>query len=191
MSRRLWPLALCLLSALLGGAAPAWAQLTDENLLVAMPQGFSVVMNESRNGLNMQEWVPAGETAQNWTEMVTVQIFLKRAEIDPRQFLGLMENQWAGACKGSTASPVTVGEVNGYAAATILLRCPLLAQTGKPETTMFRAIKGNDSFYLVQRAVRSVPDEARLRQIRQYLEAVSLCDTRRSAHACPRLTPVK
>ena len=49
MSRRLWSLAFCLLSAVLGGAAPAWAQLKDENLLVALPQGFSVVMNESRN----------------------------------------------------------------------------------------------------------------------------------------------
>ena len=179
------------LAALLCLAAAAHAQLKDENLLVTMPQGFKVAMSESRKGLIMQEWVPANETVQNWTEMVTVQIFLNRTDIDPSQFLGLMEKQWAGACKGSTASPPSVGKVNGYAAAMSLLRCPLLAQTGKPETTMFRAIKGNDSFYLVQRAVRAVPDEARLQQIRQYLETVSLCDSRRPAQACPQMAPAK
>ncbi len=191
MSRRFWSGMLGLLMPLFGSALPAGAQLQDENLLVSLPQGFKVGTNQSRAGLIMQEWVPAGETVQNWTEMVTVQIFQKRPDIDPAQFLGLMEKQWAGACKGSSATPVSVSKVNGYTAATILLRCPLLAQTGKPETTMFRAIKGNDSFYLVQRAVRSVPDEARLQQVRQYLETVSLCDTRRPAHACPKLTPVK
>jgi len=191
MSCRFRSVALGLLLALVGGAMPAQAQLKDENLLVAMPQGFKVAMSESRNGLIMQEWVPEKESVQNWTEMVTVQIFLNRADIDPVQFLGLMEKQWAGACKGSTASPPTVGKVNGYAAAMSLLRCPLLAQTGKPETTMFRALKGNDSFYLVQRAVRAVPDEARLLQMRQYLETVSLCDTRRPAQACPTMAPAK
>ncbi len=191
MSHRFWSGMLGLLMPLFGSALPAGAQLQDENLLVSLPQGFKVGTNQSRAGLIMQEWVPAGETVQNWTEMVTVQIFQKRPDIDPAQFLGLMEKQWAGACKGSSATPVSVSKVNGYTAATILLRCPLLAQTGKPETTMFRAIKGNDSFYLVQRAVRSVPDEARLQQVRQYLETVSLCDTRRPAHACPKLTPVK
>ncbi len=191
MSRRFWSGMLGLLMPLFGSALPAGAQLQDENLLVSLPQGFKVGTNQSRAGLIMQEWVPAGETVQNWTEMVTVQIFQKRPDIDPAQFLGLMEKQWAGACKGSSATPVSVSKVNGYTAATILLRCPLLAQTGKPETTMVRAIKGNDSFYLVQRAVRSVPDEARLQQVRQYLETVSLCDTRRPAHACPKLTPVK
>jgi hypothetical protein len=179
------------LAAACGVGSAARAQLQDENLLVTMPGGFKVGMNESRKGLIMQEWVPAGETVQNWTEMVTVQIFLNRADIDPTQFLGLMEKQWAGACKGSTASPPTVGKVNGYAAAMSLLRCPLLAQTGKPETTMFRAIKGNDSFYLVQRAVRAVPDEARLQQMRRYLETVSLCDSRRPARSCPKVAPTK
>ena len=84
--------------------------------------------------MNMQELMPAAETVQNWTEMVTVQVFLSRKDLDPAQFLGAMQQQWAGACKGSTATPVATGKVNGYDAASILLRCPLLASTGKPET---------------------------------------------------------
>jgi hypothetical protein len=175
---------LFLAAALSLAAAPSHAQLEDENLLVAMPQGFKVGFSDSRNGMNMQEWVLANETVQNWTEMVTVQVFLNRTDLDPVWFLTTMQKQWAGACKGSAATPVATGRVNGYVAATTLLRCPLLASSGKPETTMFKAIKGNDSFYVVQRATRSVPDEARLAQTKAYLDTVSVCDSRLPAHPC-------
>lgn len=171
-------------AALSLSAAPSHAQLKNENLLVGLPQGFKVGFSDSRNGMNMQEWVPANETVQNWTEMVTVQVFLNRKDLDPVQFLATMEKQWAGACKGSTATPAVTGRANGYASATTLLRCPLLASSGKPETTMMKAIKGNDSFYLVQRAVRGVPTQAQLERTKQYLDGVSVCDTRLAAHPC-------
>jgi len=171
-------------AALLCLGAAAHAQLKNENLLVGLPQGFKVGFNDSRNGMNMQEWVPVNETVQNWTEMVTVQIFLNRADIDPVQFLATMEKQWATACKGSTATPAVAGKVNGYTSATRLFRCPLLASSGKPETTMMKAIKGNDSFYLVQRAVRAAPTPAQLEQTKAYLDGVSVCDTRLPAHPC-------
>lgn len=174
----------CLAAALSFVFAPAHAQFTNENLLVGMPQGFKVGFEDSRRGMTMQEWVPEGETVQNWTEMVTVQVFFNRPDLDPAQFLATMEKQWAAACKGSTAKPVASGPVNGYASTTVLLRCPLLASSGMPETTMVKAIKGNDSFYVVQRAARAASDEARLAQIRQYLEAVTVCDSRLPAHPC-------
>ena len=163
---------------------PSQAQFVGEDLLVTLPQGFKVGFQDSRNGMNMQEWVPANETVQNWTEMVTVQIFLKRADLDPVQFLATMATQWAGACKGSTATPAVTGKANGYASATMLLRCPLLAASGKPETAMIKAIKGADSFYVIQRAARSAPGEPQLAQLKAYLDTVSVCDSRSPAHPC-------
>ncbi len=191
MSARLWSSvprwgAIAFVSSLCFGAT-AQAQLKNENLLVGMPQGFKAGFSDSRNGMNMQEWVPANETVQNWTEMVTVQVFLRRSDLDPVQFLATMEKQWAGACKGSTATPVAIGKANGYASATMTLRCPLLASSGKPETTMMKTIKGNDRFYVVQRAARSVPGEVQLARMKQYLETVSVCDSRLPARACPAL----
>jgi hypothetical protein len=162
----------------------AHAQLKNENLLVAMPQGFKVGFQDSRNGMNMKELVPAAETVQNWTEMVTVQVFLKRTDLDPVQFLTTLARQWAGACPGSTATPAATGKTNGYVSAMLLLRCPLLASSGKPETAMIKAIKGNDSFYVVQRAARSAPDDAQLARMKAYLETVSACDSRLPAHPC-------
>jgi hypothetical protein len=182
-ANRFWMSVIAFTGLLCFGSA-AHAQLKNENLLVGMPQGFKVGFSDARNGMNMQEWVPANETVQNWTEMVTVQVFLNRKDLDPVQFLATMEKQWAGACKGSTATPVASGKTNGYASAIVTLRCPLLASSGKPETTMMKTIKGNDSFYLVQRAARSVPSEPQLALMKSYLEAVSACDSRLRAHPC-------
>lgn len=170
----------CLTAA--GGQAQ---QLKNENLLVGMPQGFKVGFKDSKNGMNMQEFVPAAETVQNWTEMVTVQVFLSRKDLQPGPFLAAMQKQWSDGCKGSTSTTVGTGKVKGYESASVLLRCPLLASTGKPETAMIKAIKGNDSFYVVQRAVRSVPTPERLETMKQYIESVSVCDSRLATAPCP------
>jgi hypothetical protein len=60
----------------------------------------------------------------------------------------------------------------------------LLASTGKPEVAVIKAIKGRDSFYVVQRAVRSEPTPAKLEQMKQYLDRVSVCDTRLADRPC-------
>jgi hypothetical protein len=185
MKRRTWTaVGLALMVCATAGAGQA-QQLKNENLLVGMPQGFKLGFKDSKSGMNMQEFVPASETVENWTEMVTVQVFLGQKNLEPSQFLALMQKQWAEACKGSSAAPLATGKVNGYDAASILLRCPLLASTGKPETTMLTAIKGNDSFYVVQRAVRSVPTPAQFETMKKYIESVSVCDSRLPTRPCP------
>ena len=54
---------------------PAIAAFVNENLMTSAPAGYHVAFrNKTDEGL-ITEWVPAGETAENWTEMVTVQVF--------------------------------------------------------------------------------------------------------------------
>ena len=55
-------------------ASPAFA-LENENLLVAMPPGYKVGYTKHTAKGVITEMVPAAETVENWTEMVTVQIF--------------------------------------------------------------------------------------------------------------------
>ncbi len=185
MMRSRWTAAaVAVLMGLTGGALQA-QQLKNENLLVGMPQGFKVGFKDSKNGMNMQEFVPASETVQNWTEMVAVQVFLSRKDLQPGPFLAAMQKQWSDGCKGSTSTAVTTGKVKGYDSASVLLSCPLLASTGKPETAVIKAIKGNDSFYVVQRAVRSVPAPERLETMKKYVEEVSVCDSRLATAPCP------
>lgn len=170
------------------GSAPAWAQLQNENLLVAMPAGFKVGFQVARSGMKMQEWVPDGQSVEDWTEMVTVQIFGGAQKVDPAQFLSNIEEQWLKACLGSRASDVASSTANGYAVSSVELRCPLNKKTGKPEDTLFRAIKGNDSLYVVQKAFRFDPNEDQRNETAKFLDAVSVCDARTDEHPCPAFT---
>jgi hypothetical protein len=187
MTRAMRAAAFWLVVALALIAAPSQAQFKGENLLVTMPPGFKVGHQGSRDGLNMQEWVPEKETVENWSEIVTVQVFLGRRDLDPAQVLQRIQQQWLQACKGSPSAPIAAGTTNGYPTTTVLLHCPLLASTGKPETTMFLAIKGRDSFYMVQRAVRATATPEQVEKMKRYLDAVSVCDSRSATSPCPVL----
>ncbi|MGI3903895.1 MAG: hypothetical protein ACRYGP_29030 [Janthinobacterium lividum] len=54
-----------------------------------------------------------------------------------------------------------------------------------PRTPCFRAISGQDSFYLVQYAFRSTLDQGKLSKALSFLSAVTVCDTRSPDHPCP------
>jgi hypothetical protein len=167
----------------------AWAQLKNENLLEQMPSGFKIGYQTSHDGTNMQEWVPEGETVENWSEMVTTQIFLGRKDLDTAQFLNFIGQKWLKDCTGSTPNAIHTGNANGYPVSMLLLQCPLNPQSGKPETTLFRAIKGSDSFYIVQRSARSIPSKDQIAKMAQFLGTVNVCDTRSPEHPCPGLKP--
>ena len=177
------------LAALLSFAlsSAAWAELKDENLLQSLPPGYKIDFQAKQGNMLMTEMVPEGESVKDWTEMVTTQVFLGLKTATPEQFQALMQQRWLAACKGGAAAPVAKGEENGYPFALWLLSCPSSPATGKPEVTWFKAIKGNDSFYVVQKAFRFEPTQEQVNQWIQYLRSVSVCDTRLPERACPKL----
>ena len=66
----------------------------------------------------------------------------------------------------------------------LLQSCPLNKATGKPEITWFKAIQGNDSFYIVQVAFKAWPSKEQITQWMGYLKDVTVCDTRLLDRAC-------
>jgi hypothetical protein len=170
--------------AVMTAATAASAQLADENLLVAVPPGYKVGYRVERGNMVMNEMVPAGQTVENWTEMVTVQIF-HGVKAPPEKFRDTLRKNWVAACPGGSGADVTSATENGYPVLIWLLDCPKNPQSGKPEITWFKAIAGNDSFYLVQKAFKFEPDKAQLDRWMAYLKSVSVCDTRIAARACP------
>jgi hypothetical protein len=176
------------LAFMLAGAhsAPGQPTLQAENLLIAQPSGFKVGNQASSGNSEISEWVPAGETVEDWTQMLTVQVF-HHSTVDPATFLRGIGKRWADACPGSSAKGVFTGQVNHYVVSMLVLRCPKNPTSGKPETTAFRAIKGKDALYSVQRAFRSEPSDKDLDAVMHYLGNVSVCDTRTADHPCPSL----
>jgi hypothetical protein len=169
--------------------ALAWpvaaADLVNENILVAMPPGYKVDFQNKNQNEMISEMVPSNETVNNWTEMVTVQIF-NNLKVTPDQFRARMQKLWSNSCAGSRFNDVGKGVENGYPTLVWMQTCPRNASTGKPEITWFKALQGNDSFYVVQKAFKFKPSEEQVAQSMQYLKSASLCDSRISDRACPK-----
>jgi hypothetical protein len=164
-------------------ASPAVA-LDNENLLVTMPAGYKVGFTKHAPKGVITEMVPQAETVESWTEMVTVQIYfgLKGSIIGYRT---KMEKDWATVCAGAKSAAVGGGLANGYTTMTWRQTCPLNRQTGKPEMTWFKAIAGNDSFYVVQKAFKFEPAPEKAAEWVAWLNKVAVCDTRIAERKCP------
>ena len=164
--------------------APAQAQLVNETLLVAKPKGYKVGWQNRNAQRLMSEMVPAGQTVENWTEMVTVQIFFNQKST-PQLFRARIGALWAKACPNSVYQPVAEEPERGYPAEIWMQVCPSNPKTGKPEHTFFKAIQGNDSFYVVQKAFKYQPSLDEVATWTHFLKTVTVCDSRIPERACP------
>jgi hypothetical protein len=170
---------------LIACATVASAQsINAENLLFSPPKDFKVGYQSSHDNRQITEWIPASETVEDWTQMLTVQVF-RRATVDGGRFLQDVGKRYMDACPGTIAKGIFTGQINGYTVSMLLLKCPKNPGTGKPETTAFRVIKGNDALYSVQRAWTSAPSDQEIDNVMQALAKVTVCDTRTPDHPCP------
>jgi hypothetical protein len=164
-------------------AFPAAAEFVDETLLVNVPAGYKIGFRDRDKNELVNEMVPDNETVNDWTEMVTVQIFYN-LKVTPESFRASGEKFWAETCAGSAFNTVAKGIENGYPALVWMQSCPLNSQTGKPEITWFKAIQGNDSFYVVQKAFKFEPSKEQVVEWTRYLKKVAVCDTRLPERPC-------
>jgi hypothetical protein len=98
-----------------------------------------------------------------------------------------MQKSWAESCKGAGFTDLAAGTENGYGFEVWMQDCPKNEQTGKPERVWFKAIKGNDSFYLVQKAFRFLPEQDQATRWIQYLRSIQVCDSRLPDRSCPKI----
>ncbi len=159
--------------------------LENENLLTEIPAGFKVVYQAEQGNQTITEMVAEGETVEDWTIMVTMQVYLGEKNTTPNQAQDNLTQAWFNACQNSETYPIADGVENGYTFVLWQLYCPLNSTTQKVEYTFMKAIQGNDSFYLVQVAFRYEPTEADITQWMQYLKQVQVCDARIPEQACP------
>jgi hypothetical protein len=178
--------AILILIACVSAIASGQSLIVAENLLFSPPRDFKIGFESDRDNRLMTEWVPAGQSVEDWTEMLTVQVF-RGAAVDAAAFLQGVGARYMNACPGTSAKGIFTGQINGYVVSMLLLRCPQNPATGKPETTAFRVIKGSDALYSVQHAWRSVPSDQTLDDAMHALAKVTVCDTRAPSHPCPSL----
>jgi hypothetical protein len=164
-------------------ATPANA-IENETLLVTMPQGYKVGFQNKTERQMISEMVPAAESVEDWTEMVTVQIFYNLRDVAPAQYRARLEKLWDESCPGSSFAKVKEELENLYPTITWVQRCPGNAKTGKPEFTWMKAVRGKDSFYLVQKAYKFEPSAEQVSLWGDFLDSVKVCDTRSRLQPC-------
>ena len=163
----------------------AHAELVNENLLVGVPDGYKIDHQAHNDTQIINEMVPQAESVKTWTEMVTVQIFfgLKGSLQEAQDYIA---DGWLKACPQGLRVPIVETTENGYPVSLWQLSCPNNPQTGKPEWTWFKALRGNDSLYLVQKAFRFEPSNDQITTWIRYLKSVAVCDSRLPERACPQ-----
>ena len=177
------PLLILITSGLFASIVNA-QHLENENLLQAIPPDYKIGHQSKRGNMLMTEFVPNGESVNNWTEMLTTQVFIGLTRPTPNEFRQVMQKSWVSFCKDANFADVAAGTENGYVFEVWIQDCPKSVQTGKLERVWFKAIKGNDSFYLIQKAFRFQPEPDQVVRWTQYLRSIQVCDTRLPDRDC-------
>lgn len=169
--------------ALLAGNAKA--AMEDENLLQPLPSGFKIANQQHNSRGALTEMVPSTESVDDWTRMVTTQIYFGSQGPSFDAYQSSMEERWKAACDIAEAAPITSGKENGYDFRIWMQSCHFNDKKRPPEITWFKMIQGNDSSYVVQVAFHTELEKSQVIQWMKYLKEVTVCDSRLRERACP------
>ena len=168
-------------------ASVTHAQDNSEDIYFDLPPGFEEGFEDGDESFFIQEWVPKGETVNDWSQMLTLTV-QDVANLNPVEFFNHMADGWEEACPEYGGMLLHEGRENYYPVAVWLLRCTNNPITEKPEFTYVKGISGNENFYTVQLASALQADEiddSTVDQSMAFLKQATVCDaTRPQAHAC-------
>jgi hypothetical protein len=162
--------------------SPIFGQL----VMFAMPGNFAAIGENTNGPSYIREAVPKGETAERWTQMVTVtgaKGLAGNPKVSPEAFAGSIVGGFKSACPDSFAAralgPTKFGEYDAFVA---LAGCGRVEQAPDKhsETALVITIKGSADYYTLQWAERApasaMPaiDDAKQERLR-LLQPIRLC----------------
>ncbi len=152
-----------------------------------MPQTFVVIGENTKGPSYIREAVLKGETADHWTQMITVtgaKGMVVNPKVSPQLFAASIAGGFKSACSDTFSvkgvGAIKLGDQDGFAA---LASCGSVvsAPDKHSETALIVAIKGSADYYTLQWAERTpalgkpVIDEAKwLERLRQ-LQPIRIC----------------
>jgi hypothetical protein len=147
------------------------AAIAMEVLMRPSLPGFVVGYDIARDGNSIVEQVPAGESVDKWTRMITTQRFAGSARrTDGNGFLQVMLD---GLQRGCPGAKVAYRHASGKTAQ-MRVDCPMNPATGLPETFFAKAMPGATDMHIAQVAFRRVPTAADVVWADRYLASVVL-----------------
>jgi hypothetical protein len=176
--------------------AAAWAQAPGpqgEHFFIALPDGWVEAARTRQQGADVIAYVPKGQTAESWSDMLTLQVFSGMTALPPRVFYERTTATVTKTCDGPQAGDLQSGLSNGYPSAFWVLGCGRNRLSGRGETSFFRLIQGQTALYMAQRAWRTddytdggppIP-AAESQAAVGLLTSFGVCDPQADGHPCP------
>lgn len=162
------------------GAAAPGAQA--DALVMPIPPGLQLVTKSLGREIKLFEWVGPGETTSSWREMLTAQILKGLGKATPAQWEAGMSRRWLGFCPTSRHVSIASGHEYGHAFSVFFLSCLKNPSTGLPEFTWVKAIQGEQDFFVVQRAFKTMPSNRKIVALSSHLKSALVC----SGEGCGR-----
>jgi hypothetical protein len=166
-----------------------------ENLVAPPPAGWQLAFSSRDDDRAVYDYVPAGQDAEDWHEMMTVQVLFDARGAPPRAVLDRLRREFDVACDLPQAETAQDRQATGYAGARQLFLCGRTKRGAKGEAALVQVVAGREAAYAVQRSWRGDPfrggqlpaaARALVAEWHRQLDAIALCDTRLPGRACPR-----
>lgn len=169
----------------------AGAAQAAERLQVPQLPGWKVVVTVNDRAGEASELILETETPETWTRRVTIQAF-RGVPMTVTNFLDQVVQKTDEVCDGATAGPASLGKVSGADAGTRTLACGRYKGDGRGSFTLHYVIRGQEALYVITRIWRGTPfnpatmpiGTGELAEWRDYVNAITLCDTQDSKRAC-------
>ena len=165
-------LPLAMVAALLGAvpaAALAQSAAVPERRVELPADKSLVVANRARQGRSiLVELVPAGETIQRYTRMVTLQTMPDLGRIPEKTVLDRFTERYRSTCPRSTVTPLPFRSASDG----VRIDCPLHPATSKMETVFVRLLDMAPDRAMVQITMTQVPMPEDSRWARDFLSRV-------------------
>jgi hypothetical protein len=170
-----------------GAAVRATIPIFSQILAISFPRGFVPVREKTGGPIYMQESVPAGETVENWTQMLTI-IGAEHAALNPalpiERVVSFNVDAYRRACPGSLARMDLDAKFEGLEGRAAVVSCGTVrsAQESQSESMLFVILKGTEDYYTIQWATSGPASPTALhlqrkewmRRLRE-LEPIKLC----------------
>lgn len=154
------------LAAVLQVARPAVAQVGDSAVLfgggdevyiAGLPTGWRKQAEASDVLGHRADWLPPGQTLEDWRDRITLQLIPDTAEPVPENFLDNLAALWTESCEAVLVTEIESAAVNGYAVGSRLIACTRDKKSGQGTVSLYRAVAGERALYVAQRVYRVAP----------------------------------
>jgi hypothetical protein len=176
-----------------GCSIPPGSDMTEQ-LIAQPPSDWVRIYQMNQDGNRISEFIPPDEEALNWKNKVSFESFDDQERADPIELLLYEVEQYQKRCSFVQHFNLFSGFENGYPTSLRLIMCGKSKQLETGEVSMFKAIKGERSFYMIRLARKVEPFEphksevtpAEIAQWSTYMKRILVCVPDSTQHACPQ-----